>query len=200
MGEVTINLKWILIGIIAILIGVLAYIGYNHYSNEKEPQVVTTNIETATDPDKLQKLINQNSNANLNKYQTREVTNTITKIVERDRQPETVVTSTGKNYEKVAQKEATKRNADAVVVTPSQGETKQIEDIKDSDVVNLNQYNIQAYPKHIMSVGAYSDGDVTVDYENQIKFLGKHMYVGPSVKYNNKDHDVAMGIKATIPF
>ena len=34
MGEVTINLKWILIGIIAILIGVLAYIGYNHYSND----------------------------------------------------------------------------------------------------------------------------------------------------------------------
>lgn len=200
MGEVKVDLKWILIGIIVILLGTLAYIGYQHYSNEKEPQVVTTTIEDATDPDKLQQMVNANSNANLNKYQAKEVTNTITKIIERDRQPETVVVTTGKDYEKVAQKEATKRNADAVVVTPAKDETKKIEDIKETDVVNLNQYNIKAYPKHMVSVGAYSDGDITLDYENQVKFLGAHMYVGPSVKYNTKEKDIAVGVKVTIPF
>lgn len=195
------NVKKIVIGILILLVIIFAFYKINHYINAKTGTVtpVTMTIDESKDPFKLKTAVNQNSDARLNDYQANEVTNTITKIIDRNREPDKVIASTGTTYKSDIDSYAKSQKADAVVVTPAKGETKQVSDIKPTDTVNLNQYNIKAYPKHQVSVARYSDGDTTIDYETQVKVFGAHAYVGPTVKVS-QDNGVSAGVKVTIPF
>lgn len=185
--------------LILILIVFVAYKINQHLNKENiEPAIMTQ--EEVKDPNKVREAINKNSNANISQYQAREVTNTITRIIEKEVKPTATVTTTGANYQEKSKEYATKQKADAVIITPSNGETKAVEEIKPTDVVNLNQYNIKAYPENLFSLGAYGDGDVTVDYEHKIKIFGAHAYIGPSVKYGTHDGNLTAGMKLTIPF
>ena len=85
------------------------------------------------------------------------------------------------------------------MITPAKGEKKEVKDIKPTDTVQLNQYNIQAYPKNQMGLAYYNDKTIEVDYQKQVKVFGKHMYVGPAVKVD-KDGKTGVGVKMTIPF
>ena len=51
-----------------------------------------------------------------------------------------------------------------------------------------------------MSITAYNDSSVAVDYQKQVKVFNKVAYVGPSVMLDRKDSDVKVGVKLTIPF
>ena len=194
------QVKTVAIVVLIIIVTILATLKINSYINQKtEPQPTIMTQEDSQNPDKLRQEVNKKSGANLDTYQSREVTNTITKIIERDRKPDIVVGATGSNYEQKAKSYANEKKADAFVITPAKGETKEVKDIKPNDTVNLNQYNISAYPDRQMGFTYYSDGDIAVDYQQQVKIFGKHMYVGPSVKVDN-DKSTSIGITATIPF
>ena len=172
----------------------------NHYINVKnEPQPTIMTQEDVQNPLKLQEAVNHNSGAHLNTTQAREVTNTITKIIERDRKPDTVVQSTGQTYLQDSKQYAKDKKADAFVITPAKGEKKEVKDIKPTDTVQLNQYNIQAYSRNQLGVAYYNDKTIEVDYQKQVKVFGKHMYVGPAVKVD-KDGKTGVGVKMTIPF
>ena len=194
------NVKYVIIAIIIILCGVFAAVKINHYINVKnEPQPTIMTQEDSQNPLKLKEEVNHNSGAHLNTTQAREVTNTITKIIERDRKPDTVVQSTGQTYLQDSKQYAKDKKTDAFVITPAKGEKKEVKDIKPTDTVQLNQYNIQAYPKNQMGLAYYNDKTIEVDYQKQIKVFGKHMYVGPVVKVD-KDGKTGVGVKMTIPF
>jgi hypothetical protein len=184
-----------------LIIALIAFVGYkiNKKMNKEITPVIMTQ-EEVEDPEKIQQMVNENSDVNISKYQAKEITNTITQIVEEEVQPTTVVQTTGENYQQKSKEYAEQHKADAVIITPTKGETKTVEEIKPTDVVNLNQYNIKAYPENLISIGAYGDGDVCFDYEHKIKVFGAHAYIGPSVKYNTKDKDATVGVKLTIPF
>ena len=194
------NIKYVIIAIIIILCGVFAAVKINHYINAKnEPQPTIMTQEDSQNPLKLKEEVNHNSGAHLNTTQAREVTNTITKIIERDRKPDTVVQSTGQTYLQDSKQYAKDKKADAFVITPAKGEKKEVKDIKPTDTVQLNQYNIQAYSRNQLGVAYYNDKTIEVDYQKQVKVFGKHMYVGPAVKVD-KDGKTGVGVKMTIPF
>ena len=194
------NIKYVIIAIIIILCGVFAAVKINHYINTKnEPQPTIMTQEDSQNPLKLKEEVNHNSGAHLNTTQAREVTNTITKIIERDRKPNTVVQSTGQTYLQDSKQYAKDKKADAFVITPAKGEKKEVKDIKPTDTVQLNQYNIQAYSRNQLGVAYYNDKTIEVDYQKQVKVFGKHMYVGPAVKVD-KDGKTGVGVKMTIPF
>ena len=194
------NIKYVIIAIIIILCGVFAAVKINHYinaKNESQPTIMTQ--EDSQNPLKLKEEVNHNSGAHLNTTQAREVTNTITKIIERDRKPDTVVQSTRQTYLQDSKRYAKDKKADAFVITPAKGEKKEVKDIKPTDTVQLNQYNIQAYSRNQLGVAYYNDKTIEVDYQKQVKVFGKHMYVGPAVKVD-KDGKTGVGVKMTIPF
>lgn len=194
------NIKYVIIATIIILCGVFAAVKINHYINTKnEPQPTIMTQEDSQNPLKLKEEVNHNSGAHLNTTQAREVTNTITKIIERDRKPDTVVQSTGQTYLQDSKQYAKDKKADAFVITPAKGEKKEVKDIKPTDTVQLNQYNIQAYSRNQLGIAYYNDKTIEVDYQKQVKVFGKHMYVGPAVKVD-KDGKTGVGVKMTIPF
>lgn len=195
------NIKKLLICIIAIAALIFVFYKVNNYINAKTGKItpVTMTIDDSKDPFKLKTAVNDNSDARLDDYQAKEVSNTITKIIDRNREPDRTVNTVGSNYQSEVSSYAKQQKADAVVVTPAKGETKQVSDIKDTDNVTINQYNIKAYPKHQVSVAHYTDGDTTIDYETQVKIFGAHAYIGPTVKLS-KDDGTSVGVKMTIPF
>lgn len=168
---------------------------------ENEPKPVEMTLEQAKDVERVKNEINNNSGARVDNFQAKEVVDKIVYITENNEPPQTIIYTNGENYKEESKQYAEKKKADAVIITPSQGETKKIEDIKPTDTVNLNQYNIKAYPKNQIGVAYYSDGDMTVDYQRQIKVFGAHMYIGPAVKFNTRgEHHAAVGVKLTVPF
>lgn len=194
------QIKTIAVVVLIIIVTILATLKLNSYINQKtEPKETIMTQEEVQNPEKLRQEVNKNSGANLDTYQSREVTNTVTKIIERDRKPNTTIETNGTEYLTKAKAYANEQKADAYVIAPAKGETKEVKDINKTDVVNLNQYNIEAYPARQMGMTYYSDGDIAIDYQQQVKILGKHMYVGPAVKIDN-DKSTAIGITATIPF
>jgi len=165
----------------------------------EEITTVTMSKEDVLDEQKVKQYVNANSDANLNTYQSQEIVHTVERIIERDKKPTQIVTTTGSNYKEESKKVANDKKADAVIVAPSKNEDKKIEDIKENDIVNLNQYNVYAYPKRQLSFTYYADGDKAIDLEYQVKVFGKHMYAGPSIKVSD-DGKTTIGAKLTIPF
>lgn len=191
-----------IVKILAILLSlcIITFVAYkvNQYLTKDGTTPVVMTLNDAKDKFKLKEQVNKTSNANLNDYQAGEVSDGITKIVDEDRKPNNVIHTTGKDYKIDAKTYAESKKTDAVVITPKDPNTD-INNIKSTDNVVLNQYNIQAYPKHQFSVAHYTDGDTTIDYETQVKLFGKHMYIGPTAKLSNSGK-AAVGIKLTIPF
>lgn len=194
------QIKTIAVVVLIIIVTILATLKLNSYINQKtEPKETIMTQEEVQNPEKLRQEVNKNSGANLDTYQSREVTNTVTKIIERDRKPDTTIETNGTEYLTKAKAYANEQKADAYVIAPAKGEKKEVKDINKTDVVNLNQYNIEAYSQHQLGIAYYSDKNITVDYQQQVKVFGKHMYVGPAIKID-KDKDVQLGAKVTIPF
>ena len=93
------QIKTIAVVVLIIIVTILATLKLNSYINQKtEPKETIMTQEEVQNPEKLRQEVNKNSGANLDTYQSREVTNTVTKIVERDRKPDTTIETNGTEY------------------------------------------------------------------------------------------------------
>lgn len=187
----------ILLIIILVGIGLITNKIYTKFF-QKEVTPVTTTIEKSENATEVKKLVNDNSNADITDYQAGKIASTITKINDNNRTPDYSVKTTGSQYQQVAKTEGTKNKADAVIITPAKG-SKDVSEIKDTDNVTLNQYNIKAYPEKEIGITIYSDREISVDYQKQVKILGSVFYAGPAVKIS-ADRGVAVGVRISKPF
>lgn len=196
------NIKKILVLFFTLLIIIAIFFYGNKIYNKyisKEPTPVTMTIDDSKNPFKLKETVNDNNSNKLTTYQAQEASSTITKIIDNNRKPSSVITTTGSKYVETSKVEAKKVKADDIVITPAKGETKQISDIKPTDTVTLNQYNIKAYPEKQIGVAYYSDRTLEVEYTKHVKVFGAHAYVGPAVKMDS-NQKVSVGAKLIIPF
>lgn len=198
----SVNIKQIL-AIIAVVFTIAAVlvIGnrlYNRFVNQ-DPVPVTMTTEDAEDPTKLKQAVNNAQATKLGDDQAKTVSASIKSIVDGNRAPVTTTSTTAANYKATATTYAKSVGADATVITPSKNEARDVTKVDPSTPVQLNQYNIKAYPKTMIGVGAYSDKSVVVDYQKQVKVFGQPVYIGPSVKVDGTG-SAAIGVKLTAAF
>ena len=178
---------------------IIGFYVYQYFNKTVENNPITMTKEEILDENTVKEYVNKNTDANINNYQSKEIVKTVERIIEHDRKPNQVVTTTGKDYKQVSKEQAEKKKVDATIIAPAKNETKTVDEIKEDDIVNLNQYNVYAYPKRQLSFTYYADHDKAIDLEYQIKLFGKHMYAGPSVKISDNGK-TTVGVKVTVPF
>jgi len=196
-------LKYVILFILVILSVLFMYnfIKDNFFHTVKPVEMT---IEESTDKKEVEKAI-EKQGTNVTASQAEQVSTRIEKIVETREVPVKVVETNVERYKEVVKEEAKAAKADAVIITPAPDETKiktaeEVKELPKDTTVRLNQYNIKAYPDNLVSVAAFSDGDVEVDYQRKVKVFKTDMYIGPAVKVNTRDGHAAAGIKMTFTF
>lgn len=157
--------------LIAIVLCLCLYIGYLHYA---KPILVSTPQNSISTPSGLIKVALQN-NFHISKYQATEFSRQVNESL--NKPPDNVVKTTGSEWEKMAKKVGGR--ADFILVTDPKNPDQKPNPPKDS-TVNLNQYNLFAYPK-TQVVLAYSPGnEVLASYQwKVVKAKGFTGYLGP---------------------
>ena len=196
------NIKQVL-AVVAVVLVVAAVlvIGnklYNRFVNQ-DPVPVMMTTEDAEDPVKVKRTVNDAQATKINDDQARTVATQIKTINDEGRRPVTTVSTTAATYKSTAATYAKSTGADAVVIAPAKDEKRDVTKVDPSTPVQLNQYNIKAYPKTMVGVGVYTDKSLIVDYQKQVKVFGQPVYVGPSVKIDGNG-GAAVGVKLTASF
>lgn len=114
-------------------------------------------------------------------------------------EPVTVVKTTGSEWEKMAKAQSKKVGADFSVVTDPKNPDSKPNPPKDS-TVNLNQYNLFAYPKTLAVVGYSPNTELIMSYQwKTIKGKGFSGYIGPYGRADFKSPDrSSIGVMITI--
>ena len=193
------KLLYMFLGILIAL--VLFFVGnklYNYYF-DKGPVIMTE--EQVKDPKYVKDEINKNSNSHITDSQSREIVKQIEYIAVENKQPEYVVQTTREKLDEVSKAEQKKHDADAAIIAPSNDNkySFDIDKLPANTPVNLNQYNIKAYPKHLLSMTAMSDKSASISYQTKVKIFGATGYIGPAVSYNGESKKGAVGLSVTIP-
>lgn len=188
--------------IIAAMVGVFLTIGgYYIWQCFKPIQQVTVQSQNlAQTPAGVRDAAN-NAHVNMLQSQLEEAARQI--AILKNKPPETIVRTIPVEVTKVIESERVKTGADFAIVTdPKQPDKKvdlkEIEKLPESTTVNLNQYNIKAYPQHLAEVTLYSAKDYDAAYLSKIKVLGATGYVGPVI--SRTDNNMKIGVRVTVPF
>lgn len=174
--------------IIALLVG---YVGYvNFYP----PKVIPTTQNQLSTPSGLIKVSLQN-NFKMSKYQAEEFSRQINESL--DKPPDKVIPTTGSEWEKMAKKNS--NGADIVFVTDPKHPNQKPNPPKDS-VVNLNQYNLFAYPKTQAIIGFSPGKEVIASFQwKVVKGKGFAGYLGPYGRADlEKPERSTLGVMITI--
>lgn len=182
--------------IIAVLVG--GYLLYQHFHPQ---QPVTTESQQQAETPEGISLAAHNAEVTMLHSQLDEAAKQI--AVLKNQPPNTVIQTVPVQVPYVVEQQREKSGADFVIVTdPANPATpvdlKQVEQLPENTTVTLNQYNVQAYPKHMAEVSYYSGNSGDVAYMSRVKVFGKTGYVGPVVRYG--DNKVNVGARISVPF
>ena len=182
---------------IAALILILIFGGAAGFYAWTHKPVVYETQEKASTPSGM-KDIALKAGFKISDFQSKEASEWVANIAKNNTPPDYSVTTTGKDYKQEVEKQSKANNADVTVVTdPKKPNEKP--NPKPGDVVVLNQYNQQFFPKREIGVTIYNDQSIAIDYNSQIKVFGSSFYWGPSVMYDNKQKDLKVGIRLSKP-
>lgn len=189
----------IIISIVTILaIVALGAVCYNFYYNYSHKEIQYTKQSDILTSDGV-KTEAKKAGVNISDAQAKESSNWISDIQNGKVKPNYVVTTDGNNYKEEVEKQSKANDADVTFVTDPANPDK-VPDPKKGDVVVLNQYNQQFYPKKQVGVTVYNDQSVAVDYNQKVKVFGTTFYAGPSVMYDGKNKDMKIGVRITKNF
>lgn len=193
----------IVVFLLVIILGGLAcvYFGNEIYNFFNKPSIYTEKDKVDT-PEEAKKVVKDKTGYNIDNYQAKGIANSMhdsDPTASNYKKPDSVVNTNGKDYKNIVESERKKSNSDIAIVTPKNPNMK-VSDIKNTDTIVLEQRNYKLYPDRLLSVTAYNDASVAVDYQKQVKVFNKVAYVGPSVMLDRKYSDVKVGVKLTIPF
>jgi len=111
--------------------------------------------------------------------------------------PDSIIHTTGAQMPVViiAGQKATDSQA-SIVTDPAHPNTVPV--VAPGQVVDLNVYNIKAYPKHLLEATYYYSNAGDVAYLTRVTVFKQTGYIGPVLSYNGSK--VNCGVRLSIPF
>lgn len=111
-----------------------------------------------------------NAHIKLDSGQTKQVSETIREIRVTEKEPVYIIQTTGDKAQEASEKASEQAKADFSIVTDKDhpDEAVELDKLDKNTTVNLNQYNVQAYKKHINTI-EYYPAEKTVGYTHQWK-------------------------------
>ncbi len=176
-------------GCVAVIAAALLFIIDTTLKPAPEP-VTTIPQQQAETPAGVEKAAN-NAHIKLDSGQTKQVSETIREIRVTEKEPVYIIQTTGDKAQEASEKAGKQEKADFSIVTDKDHPEKSIEldKLDKNTTVNLNQYNVQAYKKHINTI-EYYPAEKTVGYTHQWKISKSGKYMGVGVDYDTDDQRV----------
>ena len=186
-----ISRKVILLILIVILLEGLCYIAMRawQYFDDSEP-VTTMSQQQAETPTGVQDAAD-NAGVKLDAGQAKEVSTVIREIRVAEKEPVYVIQTTGENAKGESEKAVQQEQADFAIVTDKNSPEQEVslEDLDKDTKVELNQYNVQAFKKHINTI-EYQPTEKVVGYTHQWKVTDSGRYMGVGADYDIDDKKI----------
>lgn len=129
-----------------------------------------------------------NAHIKLDSGQQKQVSETIREIRVTEKEPVYIIQTTGDKVQEASEKASKQEKADFSIVTDKDhpDEAVELDKLDKNTTVNLNQYNVQAYKKHINTI-EYYPAEKAVGYTHQWKISKSGKYMGVGVDYDTDD-------------
>lgn len=177
----------IIFGILAVIVAVLLFRGC-----KTEPQKVTVEPQVEAQSEAGVEKAADNAKVPVSRQQAQDAAKEIRYIYTHDAKPEYTIITTGGDVEKQAQAAQERAGADFSIVASGDGDKADVASISKDKLVELNQYNVQAYKKvlHTVEVSPSIDGgrgiaEAGYNVSRKISSDGKYLGVGASYNFDN---------------
>ena len=173
----------------------LILIAFALYHLLKPPETITVMPQEQVETTQGVKQASENAQAKIDNAQAQEIASTIREIRVAEKAPEYTVQTTGDKAQEASEKAQEATGADFAIVTnkDTAQEVKQLDELPADTQVTLNQYNVQAYKKHINAI-EYQPTEKVVGYTHQWKISKSGRYMGVGADYDIDDKKVMMKI------
>lgn len=161
----------------------------NTFKQASEPVTPMTQQQAET-PAEVEKAAS-NAHIKLDSGQTNQVSENIREIRVTEKEPVYIIQTTGDKAQEASEKASKQEKADFSIVTDKDhpDESVELDKLDKNATVNLNQYNVQAYKKHINTI-EYYPAEKTVGYTHQWKISKSGRYMGVGLDYDTDDNRV----------
>ena len=182
---------------IGLILAVLL-LAYNNYLQKQAISKVTFSSQEQAETAAGVHQAAADADVKLDAGQEKEISTVIKEIRTTEQVPVYVVQTTGANLNNAAETARERAEADFSIVTRDTTSTDTVdkilpseasqtaEAITDNTPVTLNQYNIQAYKKHINTI-EYQPWEKTIGYTHQWKITKSGRYIGVGADYDIDD-------------
>lgn len=184
----------VVLGVLLAVIAVLLFRGC-----KTEPQKVTVEPQSEAQTETGVEKAADNAKVPVSRQQAQDAAQEIHYIYEHDTKPEYTIITTGGDVEKQAQAAQERAGADFSIVASTDGAPANTASISKDRLVELNQYNVQAYKKvlHTVEVSPDIDGgrgvaEVGYSVSRKVSRDGKYLGVGASYNFDNNKAYVKM--------
>ena len=173
----------------------LILIAFALYHLLKPPETITVMSQEQAETTQGVKQASENAQVKIDDAQAQEIASTIREIRVVEKAPEYAVHTTGDKAQEASEKAQEATGADFAIVTnkDTAQEVKQLDELPADTQVTLNQYNVQAYKKHINTI-EYQPTEKVVGYTHQWKVSKSGRYMGVGADYDIDDKKVMMKI------
>lgn len=132
-----------------------------------------------------------NAHIKLDSGQAKQVSESIREIRVTEKEPVYIIQTSGDKAQEASEKASKQEKADFSIVTDKDhpDEVVELDKLDKNTTVNLNQYNVQAYKKHINTI-EYYPAEKTVGYTHQWKISKSGKYMGVGVDYDTDDQRI----------
>ena len=173
----------------------LILIAFALYHLLKPPETITVMPQEQAETTQGVKQASENAHVKIDSAQAQEIASTIREIRAVEKAPEYAVQTTGDKAQEASEKAQEAAGADFAIVTnkDTTQEVKQLDELPTDTQVTLNQYNVQAYKKHINTI-EYQPTEKVVGYMHQWKISKSGRYMGVGAGYDIDDKRVMMKV------
>lgn len=173
----------------------LILIAFALYHLLKPPETITVMPQEQVETTQGVKQASENAHVEIDNAQAQEIASTIREIRVVEKAPEYAVHTTGSKAKEASEKAQEAAGADFAIVTnkDTTQEAKPLDELPADTQVTLNQYNVQAYKKHINTI-EYQPTEKVVGYTHQWKVSKSGNYMGVGADYDIDDKKIMMKI------
>ena len=173
----------------------LILIAFALYHLLKPPETITVMPQEQAETTQGVKQASENAQVKIDDAQAQEIASTIREIRVVEKAPEYAVHTTGDKAQEASEKAQEATGADFAIVTnkDTAQEVKQLDELPADTQVTLNQYNVQAYKKHINTI-EYQPTEKVVGYTHQWKVSKSGRYMGVGADYDIDDKRIMMKV------
>ena len=173
----------------------LILIAFALYHLLKPPETITVIPQEQAETTQGVKQASENAHVKIDSAQAQEIASTIREIRVVEKAPEYAVHTTGDKAQEASEKAQEATGADFAIVTnkDTAQEVKQLDELPADTQVTLNQYNVQAYKKHINTI-EYQPTEKVVGYTHQWKVSKSGRYMGVGADYDIDDKRIMMKV------